>query len=97
MRFDLSPATHKFTAKDGDSLTIVQYFKKIYKIALTDVNQPLFEVEVNEGTVFIPPEVCVLGGIPEELRTNGGAMRTIMAKTRKTPAEKMQSIEEFAA
>ncbi len=57
----------------------------------------MFEVEVNEGTVFIPPELCVLGGIPDEIRTNGAAMRNIMATTRKTPAQKMKSICDFAA
>jgi len=56
----------------------------------------LFEVEVNDGTVFIPPEVCVMAGIPDEVRSNMMAMRSIMGATRKTPAEKMQSIEKFA-
>jgi hypothetical protein len=52
---------------------------------------------VNDGTVFIPSELCVLGGIPDEIRTNGMAMRNIMATTRRNPAQKMKSIEDFAA
>jgi hypothetical protein len=59
--------------------------KKKYGITLKYTDTAMLEVEVTEGTVLISPECCVLAGIPDHIRSNNTAMRSIMAATRKTP------------
>ncbi len=75
-------------------MNIVEYFQKVYMIELKDVNQPLLLVETKIGETYIPPELCVVSGIPEEI--NNFAKQRVLDKTRKTPEEKMKSICDFA-
>jgi len=49
-----------------------------------------------ESSLFIPPEMCAMSGIPDEIRQDPRALRDIMASSRTTPEQKMRSLDKFA-
>jgi len=55
----------------------VQYFKKQYNIARMNPKQPLLEIRQKRGTIYLPPELCTMVGIPTVIREDFRAMSQI--------------------
>jgi hypothetical protein len=56
---------------------MVEYYTRIYDRKITDLRQPLFEIKQKRKNIFLPPELCILVGIPEKVRENKRLMADI--------------------
>ena len=63
--FNKNPLTYKFVNSSGDEMSIAQYFLKAYDMKITDTKQPLFLVRINGQDCYIPPEFCIIDGVPD--------------------------------
>ena len=61
---------------------------------MTNGKQPLFLVKVTDQDYYLPPEFCMLDGVPESIRKSAG-MRDALAQTRIRPDDKMKKIQEM--
>lgn len=91
--FEKNPETHTFCF-NGKDTKISDYFQKVYDKTLKDFNQPLFKIQVSDEDYFLPPEFCLIDGVPDSIRKSAG-MRDALAKTRVTPQEKIDKIQNM--
>ena len=56
---------------------MLDYFQKNYEKKITDPKQPLFEIKQKKQSIFLPPELCILVGIPPKIRENKKIMADI--------------------
>lgn len=49
---------------------MVAYFKQQYDKEIKKLNQPLFEIKQKRQNIYLPPELCMLVGIPQKVREN---------------------------
>lgn len=89
--FDSNPMRMNFE-HNGEKISISDYFLQTYKLKLQHPNQPLFLVKVAQREFYLPPELCLIDGVPAEMR-KGAGMRDALAHTRITPGEKMNRIK----
>lgn len=68
IEFTKTPFTMTFLAGTGTKMTIAEYFQKTYQIKLTDKDQPLLIIKINGKEAYLPPEVCLIDGVPENMR-----------------------------
>ena len=66
--FNKNPKTMYFTDRLGENLNIVEYFHKIYSKKIQYLDQPLFEIKISGKDSYIPPELCVFDGVPDDVR-----------------------------
>jgi hypothetical protein len=68
----------------GESITLAEYFKKVYgpKIVLKDLEQILFKTKCE---LYLPPELCIVDGVPDQIRSNHDLMRDVLKNARKDP------------
>ena len=76
-------------------MNIIDYYQKMYSMKITDKEQPLFLVKLNDQTCRIPPEFCIIDGVPQSIKEDGFKMRNMLTACRKNPNEKFNAIEEF--
>lgn len=80
VRLDMNPLNAKFS-NDGNSVTVLEYFKDKYGITL-DPKQPLLEVGNREkDSILLPSQLCLIETIPEALRKR----KDIIGRFRKNP------------
>ena len=91
--FDKNPVSQKFDY-NGKKISVAEYFSQVYDKKITDFNQPLFLVKVTDQDYYLPPEFCMLDGVPDSIRKSPG-MRDALARTRIDPQEKMKKIQEM--
>ena len=53
------------------------YFLKTYEVKITQLKQPLFEIKQKRQNIYLPPELCILVGIPPKIRENKRIMADI--------------------
>ena len=71
VRFDMRPDTCKFEQGDaGTTISMVLYFKQQYDKEIKSLQQPLFEIKQKRQNIYLPPELCMLVGIPQKVREN---------------------------
>lgn len=46
--FEETPASHTFYNYKGDQMNIIDYYQKMYSMKITDKEQPLFLVKLND-------------------------------------------------
>jgi hypothetical protein len=56
---------------------MLNYFLKNYEKKITDPKQPLFEIKQKNQSIYLPPEFCILVGIPPKIRENKKIMADI--------------------
>ena len=74
--------------------SVAEYFSSVYDKKVSDCKQPLFLVKVTDQDYYLPPEFCMLDGVPDSIRKSAG-MRDALAHTRITPQDKMKKIEQM--
>ena len=90
----------------GDSglpMAYAKYYKEAYGIEIKDLKQPLLisrskrraTGETVERTICLIPEICHLTGLSEVLRQEFRIMRELATFTRKTPAQRAESLAKF--
>ena len=82
---------------DNKSETIAQYFLNKYEIKLNK-DQCLLEVALKrndkEVIVFLPPEICHLAGLTDDMRNDFELMKKLAQFTKLEPTQKLKSITE---
>lgn len=91
--FDESPVSKTFDHR-GKEVSIAQYFADTYQMHVSKPNQPLFMIKIAECYHYLPPEFCLIDGVPDSVR-KGPGMRDALAKTRIRPHEKLRKIQEM--
>ena len=86
--FEKSPTSEMFE-KDGQQISIAEYFLKIYNMKITETRQPLLVVKANGKIMFLPSEFCLFSNVPESIR-KGPNMRNALMKTKIGPGQRME-------
>lgn len=79
-------------------MSVCDYFLQAYKIRIQYPDQPLFRAKNkvrDQQDVLLPPELCTLDGVPEQVRSNKNNFRELLQASRKNPKEKLQDIQKF--
>jgi hypothetical protein len=80
--FEKGPCTTFFDMRDGQKMSVAKYFFKTYRMKITDKRQPMIIVRNQGHSVSIPSEFCLIDGVPDSIRSNPNAMRTLLAKVK---------------
>lgn len=75
-------------------MSLEQFYYQTYKIKLTQVKQPLLEVKIAKKICFLPPEFCLIDGVPEQIK-KGAGMRKVLDATRLNPSEKIHKVNSM--
>nr|QQA03725.1 Piwi protein [Apostichopus japonicus] len=94
--------TQSFSTKQGD-ITFMQYYDEQYQRKITDPTQPLLmslprskDVQGEERKpILLIPELCLMTGISEEMRSNFSIMKDIGQHTRVNPGNRTRELEKF--
>lgn len=74
---------------------MLQYFMKAYECKITSVKQPLFEIRQKKQNIYLPPELCILVGIPPKIRENKRIMADIRQSLFQKPSDRIESITQL--
>jgi hypothetical protein len=74
---------------------MMEYFVKVYDKKITHVKQPLLEIKQKKSNIYLPPEFCILVGIPQRIRENKKTMADIRTASLQRPSERIESILEL--
>jgi hypothetical protein len=93
--FKSNPKTYKFKLND-QTISMFDYFKKQYNITLKDAGQPLL-LEFKKGgqTVALPPELCILNGLPDAMLADFRVQQALTPFKQKPPSEKLMGIDNL--
>lgn len=81
IRWDMTPESYFFDQGDDNKrISMLSYFLKAYETKITQMKQPLFEVKQKRQNIYLPPELCILVGIPAKITEN----KKIMAEIRQS-------------
>lgn len=94
--FNTNPFVHTFKDNEGNVHSIAEYYKKTYNMKISEKNQPLFEVHIGGKECHLPPEFCMIDGVPQTIRSNPQLMREVLSTTRRNPEQKLHEIQEFS-
>ena len=93
IRWDMTPQKYSFEQGEaGKKTNMLEYFTRAYSTKIKVPDQPLFEVEQKRGTIYLPPELCTMVGIPAKIRENKRTMADIRQSLFQSPNERIASI-----
>ena len=92
--FSTNPVTKKFQVGDTE-ISVADYFKNHYGMSICEPRQPLFLIKIGEQMNYLPPEFCIIDGVPDSVR-KGAGMRDALARTRINPMQKMDKIRDMS-
>uniref|UniRef100_A0A1I8GLI9 Piwi-like protein 1 n=2 Tax=Macrostomum lignano TaxID=282301 RepID=A0A1I8GLI9_9PLAT len=98
------------TTRQEEQITFGQYFKQTYDIDLADDKQPLLvskprkrDLPPTKGgrreqadNVLLPPEVCYMTGLTDDMRADRNLMRDLATHTRVNPSARCDKMLTFA-
>ena len=82
-------------------INLVTYYEQNYQLKITDLKQPLFcslSARNNKGErdlIYLVPELLLMTGIDEEMKSNENFKKDITTKTKLSPAQRLQKINEI--
>lgn len=98
VNFKLTPKTHKFVQGDqGGETNMLQYFERVQKVKIRDPDQPLLEIVQKRGTIYLPPELCQMVGIPDDVRKDFFAMNEIKKAMFLRPDQKVEKASQLSS
>jgi len=77
IEFASNPLTMTFEYK-GKETCVAEYFATCYNMHVTNPKQPLFLIKNQDRNFYLPPEFCLIDGVPDEIR-KGRGMRDALA------------------
>ena len=96
VRFDMCPSTCKFDQGEaGTTISMVLYFKQQYDKQIMNLDQPLFEIKQKRQNIYLPPELCMLVGIPQKVRENKKTVAAMRQSLFQKPHDRIRSICEL--
>jgi hypothetical protein len=93
--FNKNPTNTTFINPKGEKVSVAAYFNATYKLKVSDPEQPIFLVRNNGHDCYLPPEFCLLDGVPDAIRKSADWIN-IQKTCRKTPEDKLYEITEFS-
>lgn len=95
--WEMSPGTYMFDqGETGDKkIRMLDYFLKVYETKITQPQQPLFEIKQKKQNIYLPPELCILVGIPPKIRENKRIMADIRQSLFQKPDDRIKSITQL--
>lgn len=79
------------------TISLTKYFKNVYNLEVLP-DQPLLLVKQksksNENRRFIPPQLCVMLGLTDDMVQDTELMKNISQHTKLTPGDKISSIDD---
>jgi aubergine-like protein len=95
--WEMTPATYFFDqGESGDKkIKMLDYFLKVYDTKITQPKQPLFEIKQKKQNIYLPPELCILVGIPPKIRENKRIMADIRQSLFQKPEDRIRSITQL--
>jgi hypothetical protein len=78
VNFEKGPVQTLFKLKDGQTISVAKYFYKTYDLKVTDKRQPMLIVSFQGREVSLPSEFCLIDGVPDSIKNNSRAMRTLL-------------------
>ncbi len=55
----------------------------------------MFEIKQKRGSIFLPPEHCILVGIPQQIRDNKKMMADLRKSMFQQPVERINSMKHL--
>jgi len=92
IKFDLGPCNTFFDLKDGQKISVAKYFYKTYNMKISDKRQPMLIMNTQGRSVSLPSEFCLVDGVPDSIKNNSRAMRTLLNQVKQNPEQKLKSI-----
>ena len=92
-----SPRSYSF--KHGElnkEIGMLDYLKSAYNARIIYPDQPLFEIKQRRQNIYIPPELCILVGLPPSIRNDKRAMLDIRKKIFQEPRDRIQSMQQLS-
>lgn len=78
IKWDMNPENYMFDQGDSQKkISMLNYFQTAYGTKIMSRNQPLFEIKQKRQNIYLPPELCILVGIPPKIRENKRIMADI--------------------
>nr|ALI93846.1 Piwi [Holothuria glaberrima] len=98
--WDQNPQS-KFSTPRGD-ISFVEYYEKQYERKITDPTQPLLmslpkakQTAEARGPILLVPELCLMTGLSEEMRSNFTIMKDVGVHTRVVPGQRTRELQKF--
>ena len=91
--FDSNPLKKTFLY-NNKQISVAQYFQDAYGKKVSDTRQPLFLIKIADSEHYLPPEFCLLDGVPDSVR-KGAGMRDALRQTHITPDEKLARVQKM--
>jgi len=95
LNFEEGPGKKSFELKNGDKMSVAEYFYKTYKLKVCDHNQPMVVIGHGTKIINIPSEFCLRDGVPDSVRNCGKSMRQLLNSVKQSPNQKMESITKM--
>ncbi|XP_071093957.1 piwi-like protein 1 isoform X1 [Haliotis cracherodii] len=100
--FDLTPKD-TFKLSNGTDITYQEYFQQHYQVNIRDLDQPLLVSrptvrDRNRGQtapIYLVPELCVITGLPDEMRADFQVMKDVAVHTRIPPDDRVARLLSF--
>lgn len=106
--WDLKP-TSTFSSRNGEEISYMDYYKKMYNIDISDTAQPLLihrprerkgapraeAGEEEERLICLVPELCNLTGLTDEMRSDHRIMKDIAGHTRVNPTQRQHTMMQY--
>lgn len=95
--WDVNPRS-RFPYK-GREITYMEYYESKYQVRIRDVNQPLLlskpkkrDLRRGAGDIYLIPELCVMTGLTEEMRSDFNMMKDLAEYLRSPPDKRVHSL-----
>ncbi|XP_014469139.1 PREDICTED: piwi-like protein 1 isoform X2 [Dinoponera quadriceps] len=94
---------HKFS-KNGEDISLIDYYKKFCNVEIRDINQPLLvhratermpTGERQEKTILLIPELSYVAGLTDSIRSNFRVMKDLDEITKVAPGRRRDEIRLF--
>lgn len=104
VNFDINVTNKTINRKDRDGLiqeiTLQQYYREQYNKEIRFLDQPLLMCykktpQGDQETIYLIPELCLLTGMDEDMRSQEGLKKNMTSRTKVTPKDRMNRINEF--
>lgn len=95
--FDKTPKDYEIKV-NGTSLTLVKFYKSFFNLNINP-KSPLMLIKTKNksenNNMYLPPELCVLVGLTEEMSKDNFLLKNIAKITKQRPDEKIRSIKDI--
>jgi len=83
--------------KEGETeaTSFCQYYSEVYKRHITDFRQPLLVCTRRKSSLFLVPELCLLTGMTDAMRSDFKVMKAVAQHTNKAPLMRLKQIYEM--